>query len=211
MSKVYLMLGILVFTVGCCSSVEEKKKKADLQKLISFMEGSFSSEEQAKADTNYLHITLDMRRIWKTNDDGAWLYVEQTAAWTPGKPYRQRIYHLEQMNDSTFISSIYKMPTPEKYIGGHLMPEIFDALDSDSLSILEGCALALTFRNGVFSGSTKDGACKNSWGEATYATSEVSISPEIMNSWDRGWNDDKEQVWGAEYGGYAFVRINEVK
>lgn len=27
-----------------------------------------------------------------------------------------------------------------------------------------------------------------------------------MLSWDRGWNDAGEQVWGAEKGGYHFER-----
>ena len=26
-------------------------------------------------------------------------------------------------------------------------------------------------------------------------------------SWDRGWNDDGEQVWGAEISGYVFMRV----
>ena len=27
-----------------------------------------------------------------------------------------------------------------------------------------------------------------------------------MTSWDRGWNDAGEQVWGAEDAGYVFLR-----
>lgn len=211
MNKVYLVIGIFLLSIACNSPVAKKKEKADLGKLISFMEGSFSSEEQAQADTNYLHITLDMQQIWKDNTEGAWLYVEQTAAWTPGKPYRQRIYHLEQLSDSTFSSSIYKMPRQEIFVGGYLNPEVFVALSPDSLTILEGCALLLTYKNGVFAGRTVEDACKNAWGEANYATSEVNISRDTLNSWDRGWNDKKEQVWGAEKGGYKFVRVETIK
>jgi hypothetical protein len=28
----------------------------------------------------------------------------------------------------------------------------------------------------------------------------------MMVSWDRGYNDEGEQVWGAEKGGYRFVK-----
>ena len=174
--------------------------------LVEYMEGEYSSESQSLADTNYLHITLDMVRIWEENDDGAWLYVEQTAAWTPGQPYRQRVYHLEQLTDSTFSSTIMSIPNPENYVGVRNNPELITTLSPDSLTELEGCALILHYENGSFSGETEKGSCLNSWGEATYATSEVVIYPDSLYSWDRGYNNEDEQVWGAENGGYMFVK-----
>lgn len=42
---------------------------------------------------------------------------------------------------------------------------------------------------------------------AAYATSEVTITPERLLSWDRGYNEKDEQVWGAEKGGYEFVKL----
>ncbi|NPD44869.1 MULTISPECIES: chromophore lyase CpcT/CpeT [unclassified Lentimicrobium] len=199
-----LALAILIFLSAF--QVQAQKETADLPKLVSYMEGAYSSLAQSEADTNFLHITLDMKQIWPQNKDGAWLYVEQTAAWTPGKPYRQRVYHLQKIDDTTFTSSIMTMPNPKKYIGGHLNTEIFNEITSDSLTALEGCALTLIYKDGVFAGSTEEGACKNSWGEANYATSIVEISPELLYSWDQGWNNKKEQVWGATSGGYKFVK-----
>lgn len=206
-----LAMAILITLSASWVQAQAQKETADLNKLVSYMEGAYSSLAQSEADTNYLHITLDMKQIWPENNDGAWLYVEQTAAWTPGKPYRQRVYHLQQIDDTTFTSSIMSMPNPKKYIGGHLKTEIFNQMTSDSLTALEGCALTLIYNDGVFSGSTEEGACKNSWGEASYATSIVEISPEVLYSWDQGWNDEKEQVWGATLGGYQFVKKQDDK
>lgn len=207
----FLQLALAILISLSAFQVQAQDDTADLPKLVSYMEGAYSSFEQSEADTNFLHITLDMKQIWTDNENGAWLYVEQTAAWTPGKPYRQRVYHLQQINDTTFTSSIMTMPNPKKYIGGHLNTEIFNELTSDSLTALEGCALTLIFKNGIFAGSTEEGACKNSWGEASYATSIVEIKPELLYSWDQGWNDEKEQVWGATSGGYEFVKKQEKK
>lgn len=61
----------------------------------------------------------------------------------------------------------------------------------------------------MFVGQTKEGACTNKWGEASYATSEVKITKKSLLSWDRGWNDEKEQVWGAVKGGYLFEKIKK--
>ena len=44
---------------------------------------------------------------------------------------------------------------------------------------------------------------------AAYATSEVTITENELISWDRGYNDKDEQVWGAEKGGYHFLKIRK--
>jgi hypothetical protein len=33
------------------------------------------------------------------------------------------------------------------------------------------------------------------------------LQEDMMVSWDRGWNADDKQVWGAEKGGYEFVKL----
>ena len=55
--------------------------------------------------------------------------------------------------------------------------------------------------------NTIDDDCKSTFREATYATSTVSVCKNEVLSWDQGWNIEKEQVWGAETGGYIFKRI----
>lgn len=202
-----LFICLFTMTASGFSQDANKNEKADLNTILSYMEGSFSSEEQAQLDSAYFNIDLHMRRIWDDNMLGLWLYVEQAAASSKDKPYRQRIYLLRQISPSSFSSTIYKFPNPELYVGGHLSPEKFDDMTPEDLDELEGCELILEYSNNSFIGSTEKGKCLNSWGEATYATSEVEIYPDYMVSWDRGWNDADEHVWGAEKGGYKFVKI----
>jgi hypothetical protein len=57
------------------------------------MTGSFSSQEQAAADTSRYDIRLEMAPIWTDHPNGKWFYVEQAVAWSLEKPYRQRVYH----------------------------------------------------------------------------------------------------------------------
>jgi len=134
--------------------------------------------------------------------------VEQAASWTPKQPYRQRVYHLEQQSDSSYTSTIYQLKNDSLYIGGHREPALFDNISPDSLELLEGCALELDYSVGVFEGSTNGRNCTNTWGSATYATSEARVYPDSLVSWDRGYNNEGEQVWGAETGGYHFVKLD---
>lgn len=182
------------------------QRTAGLETLAVAMEGSYTSAEQAKADTNYYEIELEMKRIWGKRKDGAWFYVEQATADGKDKPYRQRVYHVQQVNDSVFTSDIHRIKGGEMLFGAYRDPVKLDALRHDSLDLLEGCTITLYRRGHVYVGGTYGRNCPNERGKATYATSEVSILPGRMISWDRGYNDAGERVWGAEKGGYIFIK-----
>lgn len=206
-----LLAASLVLFAACQSEPKPETVPHDgpnIDLLVDYMRGYYSSEAQAKRDTSYLSILLAMEPIWNDRNDGAWLYVEQAAAWTPKKPYRQRVYQLEQLSDSTFKSTMYKLADDSLYIGGHRETSVFDNLSPGQLEQLEGCALTLHFDGTNFFGSTDGRSCTNTWGEATYATSEARVYPDSLISWDRGYNDAGEQVWGAENGGYHFVKLS---
>ncbi len=199
------------FGWGCkkqdSGNAENVTQAGHLKKLLSMMTGSFDSAEQAKLDPeNYYPIHLQMVPIWESRDDGPWLYVEQALETTLEKPYRQRIYRLSSGNNNTYLSEVYTLPgDPLNYAGFWQKTANFDPISPDSLNIREGCAIMLTFNNdGSFSGSTDGTSCSSQLRGATYATSEVSITDSVLISWDRGWDSDGNQVWGATEGGYVF-------
>jgi CpeT protein len=177
-----------------------------LDQLSSYMQGSFTSEAQAAEDTAFMDISLEMQRIWPEADAGIWLYVEQAATATKGKPYRQRVYQLQILNDSTFSSTVYELPKAQRFVGAYAQPARLDSLRPDSLNLLTGCDLRLSYQNDTFAGKTGDRSCRNAWGDAAYATSEVTITKDQLISWDRGYDAEGNQVWGAEKGGYVFEK-----
>jgi len=60
-----------------------------------------------------------------------------------------------------------------------------------------------------FEGSTRGDGCASSLAGASYATSEVVVTPGRLLSWDRGWDASGEQAWGATGGGYEFVKRSD--
>lgn len=177
-----------------------------LEELATTMAGSYTSAVQASEDSTYFNIELEMVRIWPKRKDGVWLYVEQASATSKEKPYRQRVYHVQEVNDSTFTSDILTIKSGEALFGAYKDPLLLEQLRMDSVGVLEGCTITLHKQGKNYVGSTEGRKCSNAWGKATYATSEVTILPGLMVSWDRGYNDAGEQVWGAEKGGYRFVK-----
>jgi hypothetical protein len=179
----------------------------DVEVLVDYMVGSFSSEEQAEKDSNYFNIELEMVQLWKDRADGPWLYIEQAVAESKDKPYRQRVYQLKKRNDRKIESLVYTISDPLRFAGDYKNEFPLLRLTPDSLILKEGCEVILyQADNGYFEGSTVDKNCGSDLRGASYATSEVVIYKDKMISWDRGFDESGNQVWGATDGGYIFKK-----
>jgi len=180
----------------------------NLNMLVTWMTGSFNSEQQSKADSSYFNINLEMYPIWTDHTDAHWIYVEQSVAGSEDKPYRQRIYQVIDQ-DSVFISNIFKIPSHEKFVNQFGNKVIFEMLDPSDLIMLRGCGVTLKANDTFFTGSTGIKTCPSELRGAVYATSNVLVSEKQLISWDRGFNSDGEQVWGAVKGAYVFDKIED--
>lgn len=196
-------LKILVLLI-CFSVVSKAQFSPDLKKLATMMQGSFSSEEQSKDDSTYFDIRLKIVPIWEQRTDGIWMYVEQAVAKMQDKPYRQRVYKLTELGDGKFESAVYTLKSPLRFAG---KVELVNQLSPDSLTLKEGCSVILKKESKKkFVGGTDGSKCPSDLKNASYASSEVFITPKMMVSWDRGFDKQGKQVWGAQKGGYKFVK-----
>lgn len=204
--KPYIAGMVLVLLVSLVSPVTAAPDKGSLALLASYMQGDFNSSKQAKSTKGYFDISLGMTRIW-AKKPGVWLYVEQAVSKKRARPYRQRVYHLQRVKKNLFSSTIYKITIARQLRGQWNNRKALQQLRPVHLRLLKGCTIFLAYKNGVFKGSTKKNECLNKWGKATYATSIVTVTSKLMVSWDRGWNKQGKQVWGARKGGYRFVKV----
>lgn len=201
---------------GSSGSETGSSDSATLGDLVALMTGSFSSERQAAEDPDFFDIRLHMTRIWPSERNGAWLYVEQARSDALDKPYRQRVYFVTPMtfvggdgrSHTTFRSEVWLLPgDPLAMAGAWAEPARLDTMGPHLLTQKVGCEVVLVpGADGTFAGSTLGRACPSERGGATFTTSEVTITPSGLQSWDRGFDDAGKQVWGAEKGGYRFER-----
>ena len=210
-----ILIGIALFIA--CGDQQKQTEQPEpeppvavvtLEQLADWMTGSFSSADQASEDSSFFDIRLKMSRIWPHRTDGYWLYIEQAAASSPERPYRQRIYHLTRPDSSTFASAVYEMANPERFTGSWAAQENFTILTPDSLIERTGCVIYLYPETDTsVVGSTNGEDCLSSLRGASYATSEVRITPNALMSWDRGFDSTGTQIWGAEKSGYVFTKL----
>ncbi|MEM5565245.1 chromophore lyase CpcT/CpeT [Psychroserpens sp. AS72] len=207
----FIILCLLLSVFSCKNQdtkiSEEKTTTNHLPELFSLMQGSFDSEIQSQVDSTYFNISLHMYPIWK--DKGNFLYVEQALNSKQDKPYRQRIYEVVKLNDSIFSSAIYTIENDSLWIGKWKSPESFDTLSMDNVTKKEGCEVVLKrIEPNYYKGKTGKKTCESSLYGASYATSEVEIMEDKIISWDRGFDDKDEYIWGAEKGGYIFNKLD---
>ena len=202
MKKLTLLLFIsLVFS---CND-NDSKKANDSTELFELMQGSFDSKNQSLTDSNYFDITLHMYPIW--DNQGNFIYVEQSVSSMQEKPYRQRIYEIIKSSDSIFTSIIYKLPNDSLFVGAWRDPSLLRDLKISELQKLEGCEVNLKkVGENHYLGSTNEKSCPSVLYGAFYATSEVEILNDKIISWDRGFDNNDNQIWGATNGGYVFKK-----
>ncbi|QHI36222.1 Phycocyanobilin lyase CpcT [Kordia antarctica] len=199
-------IALFICAFSSCTSSKSATPQNELSALQTIMTGSFDSSKQAAKDSTYYNISLHMYPIWKSKD-GYWLYVEQALNSNQSKPYRQRIYQLEKLENGDFSSKVFTLENPEDFIGKWKSLDYFDQFDASLLKEREGCAVFLKKEGNSYVGSTNEKNCKSTMRGASYATSIVYIKPNVIESWDRGFDAENKHVWGAEKAGYIFKRL----
>lgn len=202
-NSIWLVITLLIIS---CKSAQSSgdQSEASLNELVTIMQGQYSSEAQSKRDTTYFNISLRMVPIWKNK--GHYLYVEQAMFSKQEKPYRVRIYKVSQRGDE-LVSEIHTLKNEKEWIGKWKTPAAFDALTENDMELKSGCEVVLKrISKNKFSGQTGAKTCPSELRGAAYATSKVTVTENEILSWDQGFDKNDKQVWGAEKGGYEFVK-----
>jgi hypothetical protein len=188
---------------------ESAGRRADVLRVASWMEGSFTSGLQSAQDPEFRDVRIHAVKIWPDRQDGVWLYVEQALAEAMDKPYRQRVYRVFVQPNGLIVVEVFVLPgqSPLKYAGWWRKPAAFEDLSPKGLGKKDGCELVLRKVSDVeWSGGTVGNGCPTDLQGAVYATSEVWVSPEGIRVLDRGFDRAGKQVWGSTKGAYEFVR-----
>lgn len=177
--------------------------------------GEKYSKDQASRDPdNYFNIRMLTCPAAELVDGSNVLYYEQAFWRSPQKPFRQRLlmtkpcpkelkcdvelstYAIRDMEEYKNFCDRPKdqRPQPEEVIG--------DIGEHLTTIHLKRCSRG---KRCLYEGSTPPGGFPNSWNGATYCTSELAVMKNNeIHTWDRGYDDDGNQVWGQKEGPYEF-------
>jgi|LNFM01.1.fsa_nt_gb CpeT protein len=174
------------------------------RKLRQLLIGRFDTAAQATRDMRYFDVTLAVCPV-TVRALGTALYVEQ--ALRGRAPYRQRVYVLTSGADPAVeaASKVYELSDPAGAVG------LCDRADVQEFAVedlveREGCTVNMRWGGESFRGATTGRTCLSTLMGASYATTEITLGETTLDSWDRGYNAEGRQVWGATAGAYRFER-----
>ena len=176
--------------------------------LADYLSGEFDSSQQASENPQYYSISLVTCPVQAPDLGEQVLYVEQASMDSLDQPYRQRLYVLHGDSEAgTAGTTIYELADPYGAVGLCDDDEVAE-FESDDASEREGCGVELTWDadDETFEGGTVGQDCSSNLGGASYATSEIVLTGDVIESWDRGFDASDVQVWGATAGAYVFER-----
>ena len=197
----FLIAGLATLSSGA------QDTSPDLEQMVEWITGSYTSAEQAGKDKAYKSTSLNNVRIWPDAANGAWVYSEESLNSDPENPINQRVFFISEINESEFSLDVYNLPKKENYAGKWKNPEAFSNIAVFDLKFKDGCTLFLFYDGFQYSGQTNKGTCPNDMEGATYETSSIIIVPNEVHLWDRGYNSDNKLMWGSDKGPYIYKNL----
>lgn len=191
----------------------------DYQYYKQGIEGRFSSYPQTLVDTTKSDVLIRTKWIQKL-DEYDIFYTQQGEYYDNiFYPYRQRIYKTK--NEGTHILlEINTIDIPYTILqdtpkGQHptftldlsqIKPELFQPKQGCDIKIIKVWSKDNT---PILYGSTNQNDCIASFNGSTYTQVEFLILPIGLISWERGYNENDEQVWGPEQSPYLFLKVSK--
>ncbi|KAL6584998.1 hypothetical protein OROMI_004287 [Orobanche minor] len=174
----------------------------------------FSRDQASRDPDNYFNLRWIACPAAEMVDGSRVLYFEQAFWRTPSRPFRQRFFMvkpcLKEMKCDVELSTYAirdseeyrnfcdrskdQRPQPEEVIG--------DIAEHLTNIYLKRCDRG---KRCLYEGSTPPHGFPNTWNGASYCTLELTVLKNSeIHTWDRGYDENGNQVWGGKDGPYEF-------
>ncbi|KAK1311219.1 hypothetical protein QJS10_CPA08g00398 [Acorus calamus] len=174
----------------------------------------FSRDQASRDPQNYFNLRMLTCPATEMVDSSRVLYFEQAFWRTPQKPFRQRFYMVKpcpkEMKCDVELSS-YALRDAEEYKNFCDRPKdqrpqaeevVGDIAEHLTTIYLSRCERG---KRCLYEGSTPPGGFPNPWNGASYCTTDLAVHKNgEIHTWDRCYDEEGNQVWGAKEGPYEF-------
>ncbi len=181
------------------------------QEVATLLEGIMDTSAQAIANPKAANVRMMTCRVRVADasikSQTIFLYQEQALAQDLNKPYRQRFLKISAHLPNQSIESLSFKPNHSNEWNGFC-----DKPDSERIVTFKDlgspiCSVFLKRSGQGYVGSTPVDGCPTNVRGAVRITNQIELNPSGMKTWDRGFNAQGEQVWGAKSESYQYQRI----
>jgi uncharacterized lipoprotein YbaY len=176
------------------------------EQVVQHLEGILSTAARAAANPKVANVTMTTCRVQVANPpaDSIYLYQEQAIADKLTQPYRQRILEIRPSPASqTIRSQSFKLADQAKWVNFCDRPSRPIQPQDFPIGV---CAVFLKPTPEGFSGTTEATGCPANVRGAVMIRNRIRLHPNGMDTWDRGYDAQGKQVWGAGDEPYQFLR-----
>lgn len=179
-----------------------------VQAVVAHLEGIMDTSTQAaagdKADVQMTTCRVQMI----DRAESVYLYQEQSLRENLGKPYRQRFLQIKTgAEKDTVISQSYRPINSQQWVGLCDQPEQERVVNSEEIS-QPVCSVLLKPKMSIYVGTTPSEGCPTQVRGAVKITNLIILHNQGMDTWDRGFDAEGNQVWGAKNESYQFRWID---
>ena len=213
MNRQLIIISIFsVITIAGCR-VKNSSMQQQAEEVATYLTGVMDTTKQAAAigDAPSVRMTTCKVEVQPIGVNGQpssaiFLYQEQALIDQLDQPYRQRFLKITSDDDNQqVISSGFKPIQPKQYIGFCDQPQSKRVIKTEELGE-NNCNVFLQKQESGYFGETPPEGCTTNFRGAVKVTNTIILNETGMDTLDRGFNTEGEQVWGAENRPYKFRR-----
>ncbi len=208
-------LWMSVATVSGCASMLNPIGR-DVEKVSSYLIGVMDTTEQAQVIQEAPSVRMITCKIIVPNasevtqrSPAIFLYQEQALTTNLAEPYRQRFLQISPSADGQLVeSATFKPADPPAWSG------LCDRPESERLVTVQemgdySCSVFLTpvRSQSQYVGKTQSEGCPSNYRGAVKVTNHITLDAQGMETLDRGFDQNGNQIWGAEERPYQYRRI----
>lgn len=175
----------------------------NIKRYTKNISGVFWTQEQHLKDSAFDNVIVRTDLIRIDGDGTYWMYTEQ-GEFENYTPYRKRVYELKLIKD-VILQRIHYIKNEDKF--SYLN---YKSITNDDIQLKEGCDIWIILDDdGNYNGNTDGKNCVATFRGSSYVTTDFWVERKEVGSWERGWNEFDEQVWGSVRGYYIYKKISK--
>jgi hypothetical protein len=183
-----------------------------VEEVVSWLVGVMEIPGQAIATTTGPTVRMTTCNVEvedapdSSREPQLFLYQEQALSPNFSQPYRQRFLRISPSADGQSVESLSFRPLQlEDWVGLCDRPQterVVQISDMDRSS----CSVLLQRVGATYMGETQPGGCPSNYRGAVRVTNHIILHPTGMETSDRGFDANGNQVWGSTGEPYRFQR-----